>query len=118
MFGNKIICPDYKYGFCSKGASCPYLHQNAFSEKREKNNNYCFFSKDIFSSYDDLSKKKKKKKNFFEDFEDIPLKINKYYSASDTQKMSELNDEFSNFDLFNEIKDENNQKINYCIKIF
>jgi len=113
MFDNKKLCQNYLSGFCTKGLSCPFSHQMSNSMEIRKNN-YCFFSNGLFSSHNDLSRKRLKKKNFFEDFEDIPLKLNKYYSQSDSQKMHDLNEEFSNFDLFNEIKDEDNKKINYC----
>lgn len=36
------------------------------------------------------------------------------YSKTVSQKVYDLNKEFENFSLFNEVKDENNKKINYC----
>ena len=115
MDNNKQLCQNYLSGFCTKGLSCPFIHQHSYDKENLKDN-YCYFSNGIFGSHNDLSRKKYKKKNFFEDFEDIPLKLNKFFSESDYQKMRVLNEEFSNFDLFNEIKDEDNKKINYCKK--
>ena len=112
MLQNNKLCQNYLSGFCTKGLSCPFSHQIINSGDNNKKGFY-FFSKDDIS-FDEQSRKKNKKKNFFEDFEDIPLKINKYKSQTDSQKMFDLNMEFANFDLFNEIKDENNQKIKYC----
>ena len=114
MFQNqRQVCQNYVSGICFRGSSCPYLHVSSDSQNKESGN-YCFFSSGHFSSSENLqAKKKNKKKNIFENFEDIPLKINKFYS-SEAQKLSELNKEFDNFDLFNEIKDEDNQKIKYC----
>ena len=113
MIGNNKLCQNYLSGFCIKGLSCPFSHQinNNFNDSPKKG--FYFFSKnDIL--FDEQSKKRIKKKNFFEDFEDIPLKINKFKSQTDSQKMFDLNMEFENFDLFNEIKNGNNQKIKYC----
>ena len=112
MFGNNKLCHNYLSGFCIKGLSCPFIHQinNNFNNNAKKG---FYFSKDDIS-FDEPSRKKLKKKNFFEDFEDVPLKINKFKSQTDSQRMSDLNMEFENFDLFNEIKDGNNQKIQYC----
>ena len=114
MFQNqRQVCQNYVSGICLKGSSCPYLHVNSNSHLNE-DNNFCFFSAGHFSnSQNDLSKKRNKKKNIFENFEDIPLKIDKYYS-SEIQKLSDLDKEFANFDLFNSIKDEDNHKIKYC----
>ena len=114
MFQNqRQVCQNYVSGICFRGALCPYLHVSSDSQNKESGN-YCFFSSGHFSSSENLqAKKKNKKRNIFENFEDIPLKINKFYS-SETQKLSDLNKEFANFDLFNEIKDEDNQKIKYC----
>jgi hypothetical protein len=114
MFLNqRQVCQNYVSGICFRGASCPYLHVSSDSQNKESGN-YCFFSSGHFSSSENLqAKKKNKKRNIFENFEDIPLKVNKFYS-SETQKLSDLNKEFANFDLFNEIKDEDNQKIKYC----
>ena len=114
MFQNqRQVCQNYVSGICFRGASCPYLHVSSDSQNKESGN-YCFFSSGHFSSSENLqAKKKNKKRNIFENFEDIPLKVNKFYS-SETQKLSDLNKEFANFDLFNEIKDEDNQKIKYC----
>ena len=112
MLNEKKMCQNYLSGFCTKGLECPFIHQN--SNVSPKNNNSCFFSKGLFFSHNNFSKKTLKKKNFFEDFEDLPLKPNRFYSQSDFQKMSQLNEAFSNFDLFNEIKDEDNKKIKYC----
>jgi len=114
MFQNqRPVCQNYVSGICLKGSSCPYLHVNSNSQITE-NNTFCFFSAGHFSnSKNGLSKKRSKKKNIFENFEDIPLKIDKYYS-SEIQKLSDLDKEFANFDLFNPIKDEDNQKIKYC----
>ena len=113
MYQNKQLCQNYLSGFCTKGLSCPFSHQ--YSKSFEKSNDeYCFFSNGVFPLSINDTKKKLKKKNFFEEFEDIPLKLNKYYSQSDSQKMSDLSKEFANFDLFNEIKDEDNNKIKYC----
>ena len=114
MFQNqRQVCQNYVSGICFRGSSCPYLHVSSDSQNNESGN-YCFFSSGHFSSSENLqAKKKNKKRNIFENFEDIPLKVNKFYS-SETQKLSDLNKEFANFDLFNEIKDEDNQKIKYC----
>ena len=114
MFLNqRQVCQNYVSGICFRGALCPYLHVSSDSQNKESGN-YCFFSSGHFSSSENLqAKKKNKKRNIFENFEDIPLKVNKFYS-SETQKLSDLNKEFANFDLFNEIKDEDNQKIKYC----
>jgi len=114
MFQNqRQVCQNYISGICLGGSSCPYLHVNADSQNKESGN-YCFFSSGKFSSSENIqAKKRSKKRNIFENFEDIPLKINKYYS-SEAQKLSDLNKEFDNFDLFNEIKDGDNQKIKYC----
>ena len=113
MLENKSICQNFLSGFCTKGLSCPFRHQYSSSYSNKKDG-YCFLSNGIFPLSINDTKKKTKKKNFFEDFEDIPLKLNKYNSQSDSQKMSDLSKEFSNFDLFNEIKDEDNNKIKYC----
>ena len=114
MFQNqRPVCQNYVSGICFKGSSCPYLHINSNSQITE-NNNFCFFSAGHFSnSQNGLSRRRAKKKNIFENFEDIPLKIDKYYS-SEIQKLSDLDKEFANFDLFNIIKDEDNKKIKYC----
>ena len=114
MFQNqRQVCQNYISGICFRGASCPYLHVSSDSQNNESGN-FCFFSSGKFSSSENLqSKKRNKKKNIFENFEDIPLKINKFYS-SETQKLTDLNKEFANFDLFNEIKDGDNHKIKYC----
>ena len=93
------LCQNYLSGFCLKGSSCPFRHQNLFSEKKKK------FSYKI---------KKIKKKNFFEVLEDIPLNKTKQYSQTQSQKISDLDKEFSNFVLFNDIKDKNGDKIHYC----
>ena len=105
FFNEKKICPDYLSGFCTKGSQCPYLHQYSNS------NGVCFFSNKISDSF---TQKKIRKKNFFEEFEDVPLKLNKFYSQPASQKLNDLNKEFDNFDLFNEIKDENNNQIKFC----
>jgi hypothetical protein len=57
---------------------------------------------------------KTKKKHFFEKLEDIPTKLTKQYTKTDSQKIYELDKEFENFSLFNEVKDEKNKKIKYC----
>lgn len=110
---NRQLCKNFLSGFCTKGLSCPYIHQYSESKENQKDG-FCFFSNGLFSSFSVKEKKKTKKKNFFEDFEDAPLKLNKYYSQPDSQKMNDLNKEFANFDLFNEIKDSDNNKIKYC----
>ena len=107
------ICKNFLSGFCLNGLSCPFRHQ--YSDLNDnKYKGRCFFSNDFIGINNNLNSKKFKKKNFFEDFEDIPLKLTKYYSQSENQKINDLNQEFSDFDLFNGIKDENNKKINYC----
>ena len=113
MFQNQPqLCKNYLSGICLEGASCPFLHQSYSNDK--KMDSHCFFSGGNLSfSQNNLSKKKNKKRNIFENLEDIPLKLTKYYSM-ESQKDFDLNKEFENFDLFNEIKGQNNQKINYC----
>jgi WD40 repeat protein len=102
MFQAKL-CQNYLSGFCLKGSSCPFRHQKLFSDNKK---NFLFNN--------DSKIKKIKKKNFFEDLEDIPLKSTKYFSQTQSQKISDLDKEFSNFDLFNDIKDKNGDKIHYC----
>ena len=110
IFNEKKICSDFLSGLCLKGPQCPYLHQYSNSNQSQKDG-LCFFSN---KSSNLFPKRKVKKKNFFEDFEDMPLKINNFYSQPSSQKIIELNKEFDNFDLFNGIKDENNKQIKYC----
>ena len=104
---NKKLCENYRKGFCLKGDSCPYLHQNF---RTGQNENLSLFTAPLKS----INWKKKKKKHFFEKLEDIPLQTSKQNFKTDSQKLYDLNKEFENFTLFNEIKDENNKKIHYC----
>ena len=114
MFTNeKQLCKNFLSGFCAKSLSCPYIHQYSSSNDNQKEG-FCFFSNGLFSSFNHNHKKKSKKKNFFEEFEDAPLKLNKFYSQPDSQKMNDLNKIFEDFDLFSEIKDSYNNKIKYC----
>ena len=114
MFTNeRQLCQSFLSGYCTKSTSCPYVHQYSSSNDNQKDS-YCFFSNGVFSSFNNIAKKKSKKKNFFEDFEDDSLKLKKFYSQPDSQKMNELNKEFADFDLFSEIKDSDNNKIKYC----
>jgi hypothetical protein len=80
MFLNqRQVCQNYVSGICFRGASCPYLHVSSDSQNKESGN-YCFFSSGHFFSSENLqAKKKNKKRNIFENFEDIPLKVNKFY---------------------------------------
>ena len=106
------LCQNYLSGFCLKGEACPFRHQISGSYSNKNKGHYykylSFNNNNIF--------KKRKKKNFFEDLEDIPSKSVKNSTKTESQKIYDLNKEFSNFDLFNDIKDEYNKKINYCKK--
>ena len=104
---NKKLCENYRKGFCLKGDSCPYLHQYF---RIGQNENLGLFTAPLKS----INRKKIKKKHFFEKLEDIPLQTSKQNFKTDSQKLYDLNKEFENFTLFNEIKDENNKKIHYC----
>ena len=104
---NKKLCENYRKGFCLKGDSCPYLHQYF---RIGQNENLGLFTAPLKS----INRKKNKKKHFFEKLEDIPLQTSKQNFKTDSQKIYDLNKEFENFTLFNEVKDENNKKIHYC----
>ena len=103
----KKLCENYKKGFCLRGDSCPYIHQYF----KMDNDDNMGLSK---AASQPLNFGKIKKKHFFEKLEDIPLQSSKQYNKTDSQKIFDLNKEFENFTLFNEVKDENNRKINYC----
>ena len=103
----KKLCENYKKGFCLKGDSCPYLHQYF----KIDNDDNLGLKKAVSHP---LNWGKIKKKHFFEKLEDIPSKSSKYSNKTDSQKLFDLNQEFENFTLFNEVKDEKNKKINYC----
>jgi len=108
MFGpSKKLCENYKSGFCLKGDSCPYLHQYFKMERDDNMGNYK--PKSIQINWGKI-----KKKHFFEKLEDIPLKSSKQYTKTDSQKLYDLNKEFENFTLFNEVKDDKNRTIQYC----
>ena len=104
---NKKLCENYKKGFCLRGESCPYIHFQSKIDDDENMSSNNSYSKQINWG-------KIKKKHFFEKLEDVPLKLSKQYSQTDSQKLYNLNKEFENFTLFNEVKDEKNRKINYC----
>ena len=104
---NQKICENYKKGFCLKGDSCPYLHQYG---KLDRDDNMGIYK----TNSTPINWGKIKKKHFFEQFEDIPLKSSKQYLKTDSQKLYDLNKEFENFNLFNEVKDEKNRTIQYC----
>ena len=103
----KKLCENYKKGFCLKGELCPYLHHH-FKIERDENMG------SLENDFKQINWGKQKKKHFFEKLEDIPLKSSKQYTKTDSQKLYDLNKEFENFTLFNEVKDEKNRKINYC----
>ena len=107
----KNICENYKKGFCLKGDSCPFLH---LKFKTDEDDNMGLKGKNFVQ----INWGKKKKKHFFEELEDIPSKSSKQYLMSDSQKLNDLNKEFENFTLFNEVNDENNKKISYCKEFF
>ena len=44
----------------------------------------------------------------------MPLRTSKQNFKTDSQKLYDLNKEFENFTLFNEVKDEKNRRIHYC----
>ena len=108
MIKNKI-CQNYKSGLCILGKSCPYLHQYNYIDKDE--NMGILYTKKSPTFF-----KKIKKKHFFEKLEDIPSKVTRQYTKTDSQKISELNDELDKISLFNEVKDKYNKKIQYCTK--
>ena len=101
-----MICKNYKSGLCLKGNSCPFIHNN-FKFETDENMDVKFKSAEIDWG-------KPKKKHFFEKLEDIPLTSSKQYSKTESQKLSDLNQDFENFSLFNEVKDEKNKVIKYC----
>lgn len=104
----KKLCENYKRGFCLKGESCPYIHSYF---KMDRDDNMGVFPKRISEQ---INWGKTKKKHFFEKLEDTSSKSSLKYSKTVSQKVYDLNKEFENFSLFNEVKDENNKKINYC----
>ena len=103
----KILCENYKKGFCLKGESCPFVHSYSNMDKDE---NMGLFNNPLKP----LKPTKPKKKHFFEKLEDIPLQSSKQYTKTDTQKMYDLSKDFENFTLFNEVKDDKNRNIRYC----
>ena len=103
----KTICQNYKSGLCIFGENCPFLHHYS---KIDKDENMGILDKNPGLFFNG----QKKKKHFFEKLEDIPLKSAKHYTKTDSQKISDLNKEFENFTLFNEVKDEKNEKLRYC----
>ena len=98
---NKKICENYQRGFCLKGDSCPFSHY------KKENPLFNNLSLNLFG-------RKIKKKHFFEKLEDMPLRTSKQNFKTDSQKIYDLNKEFENFTLFNEVKDEKNRRIHYC----
>ena len=107
MFKKIIVCQNFKSGLCLLGDSCPYIHNN-YKIDQDENMGIFEKKKNPFFSV------KTKKKHFFEKLEDIPTKLTKHYTKTDSQKIYELDKEFENFSLFNEVKDEKNKKIKYC----
>jgi hypothetical protein len=94
----------------SKTTTDSYLNPFVSSDK-EKNNGLYYVSNNLGKFFNNFSVSKK---NFFENFKDETLNNEESYPKTEKEKLDQFNKEFSNFDIFNEVKNENNKKISYC----